>query len=127
VPGDVSSRTNLAPFVAIDLAPTTLNGHVYRLSTRVVSDGRPGKTHGHFEANYSGCTLFHATVTIEPNVHTVPDDTKPTLPRSLVVESQQVVVIERGSADGWRQAKTTMGSMPVVLVQPWAELLASFV
>jgi len=66
VPEAVSRRTTLAPFVAIDLAPTVLNGQTYRLSSRVVSDGRPGPTHGHFEATYTACRLFHATVTIEP-------------------------------------------------------------
>jgi hypothetical protein len=66
VPEAVSRRTNLAPFVAIDLAPVVLNGRTYRLSSRVVSDGRPGRLHGHFEASYSGCRLFHATVTIKP-------------------------------------------------------------
>jgi hypothetical protein len=70
VPEQLSRRTALTPFAAIDLAPTTLNGHTYRLSTRVLSDG-PGETHhqphGHFEATYSACRLFHTTVTIEPN------------------------------------------------------------
>lgn len=45
----------------------------------------------------------------------------------LAVMSQQVVVVDAESADGWRQAKTTMGSMPVVLVQPAGELLAALV
>jgi len=66
VPDAVSRRTNLAPFVALDLAPVVLNGRTYRLSSRVVSDGRPGRLYGHFEANYSACRLFHATVTIKP-------------------------------------------------------------
>jgi len=46
---------------------------------------------------------------------------------ALGVESQQVVLIERSSADGRRRSETTMGSMPVVLMQPGVELLAALV
>jgi hypothetical protein len=45
----------------------------------------------------------------------------------LAVESQQVVPFDCCSADGWRQAETSMRSVPVVLVQPGAKLLAAFV
>jgi DUF1680 family protein len=47
--------------------------------------------------------------------------------QALVVESQHVVVIDARSADGWRQTETSMRSVPVVLVQPGAQLLAAFV
>lgn len=73
VPADLTRRTNLATFAAIDIAPITLNGHTYRLSTHVTSDGRPGPTHGHFEATYTACHLFHTTVTIEPSAQPMPD------------------------------------------------------
>jgi hypothetical protein len=77
VPDDVSRRTSLAPFAAIDFAPTVLNGQTYRLSSHVVSDSRPGPTRGHFEATYTGCKLFRTTVTIEPNATPIPNDAPP--------------------------------------------------
>jgi hypothetical protein len=66
VPEQVSGSQRLAPFAAIDLAPVTLNGKTYRLSTRVTSDSLRGGARGHFEASYTGCKLFHAMMTIEP-------------------------------------------------------------
>jgi hypothetical protein len=65
VPEQVSGSQRLAPFAAIDLAPVTLNGKTYRLSTRVTSDSLRGGARGHFEASYTGCKLFHASITIQ--------------------------------------------------------------
>ncbi len=65
VPEEPSATSRLAPFAAIDLAPVTLNGTTYRLSTRVVSESLHDGVRGHFEASYTGCRLFHAQMTIE--------------------------------------------------------------
>jgi len=43
----------------------------------------------------------------------------------LGVMCQEVVYIEPCSADGWRQTEASMGSVPVVLVDPGLELLVA--
>jgi hypothetical protein len=73
VPEELSANSRLAPFAAIDLAPVTLNGKTYRLSTRVTSDSLRGGARGHFEASYTGCELFHASITIQAVPGVVPD------------------------------------------------------
>jgi hypothetical protein len=66
-----SRRTSMVPFAAIDLAPVELNGRVYRLSTHLSADTTHGKLFGHFEADYSSCRLFGATVTILPSIQPI--------------------------------------------------------
>jgi hypothetical protein len=75
VPDALMRSLRLVPFAAIDLAPVTLNGQTYRLSTRMVSDNLnlPGGVHGHFEATYTGCKLFHASMTIQAVPGVVPE------------------------------------------------------
>jgi hypothetical protein len=65
VPEELSPSSRLAPFAAIDLVPVTLNGKTYRLSTHLTSDSLRGGARGHFEASYTGCKLFHASITIQ--------------------------------------------------------------
>ncbi len=72
VPEQPSGSQRLAPFAAIDLAPVTLNGKTYRLSTHVTSDSLRGGMRGHFEASYTGCKLFHASITIQSVEGAVP-------------------------------------------------------
>ena len=55
-----------ANFAAVDFAPATLNGRTYQLSRHLYAEmpmrGRPTT----FSADYNGCKLFTATVTISP-------------------------------------------------------------
>jgi hypothetical protein len=43
----------------------------------------------------------------------------------LAVVSQQVVVIDSGSADGRILVEASMWSMPVVLMRPWLQVFES--
>jgi hypothetical protein len=67
----------LTPFAAIDFAPVELNGHLYRLSHHIVTEYARGDNTGRFEATYSNCQLFTASVTILPPTQVVPDNTQP--------------------------------------------------
>jgi hypothetical protein len=75
VPPQSTHDFNLTPFAAIDFAPIELNGHVYRLSQHVVSELYEEDDTRLFEATYSGCRLFTATVTILPPTQVVPNPT----------------------------------------------------
>jgi hypothetical protein len=77
VPESSSRDFHLVTFAAIDLAPVELNGHNYRLSRHIVTESSPGDVIGHFEATYSGCKLFTASVTILPPTQVVPDTAPP--------------------------------------------------
>jgi len=57
-----------APFAAIDFAPLLLNGNTYRISRHLLADLANGGSVGRFEADYSGCKLFAATVTLGPAI-----------------------------------------------------------
>jgi hypothetical protein len=72
VPAETSRRSQLVAFAAMDLAPVELNGQTYRLSSHLTADTLPGRLSGHFEADYTQCRLFHATVTIEPGAQPAP-------------------------------------------------------
>jgi hypothetical protein len=56
----------LIPFAALDLAPVTLKDVTYRLSSHLLSERQNGHSLDRFEASYTGCKLFTATVTIGP-------------------------------------------------------------
>jgi hypothetical protein len=73
VPETSTRNFNLAPFAAIDLAPIELNGHAYQLVRHVVSETYRDDITGRFEATYSNCQLFTASVTILPGAQIVPD------------------------------------------------------
>ena len=66
IPPDVAKPLKLAPFAAIDLTPVSLNGRVYQLSHHMVATQPLDNAMGHFEATYTNCHLFTATVTIGP-------------------------------------------------------------
>jgi hypothetical protein len=75
----------LVPFAAIDFAAVELNGRSYRLSHRMVAEtprDRSGKTVDRFEATYSGCRLYTATVTLGP-ASEVPPEGPPPLEESV--------------------------------------------
>jgi|GEM_PF-1794093 len=55
-----------APFASIDFAPVPLNGVAYPLSRHIVAELSGAGSTGRFEAQYSACKLFTATVTIHP-------------------------------------------------------------
>ncbi len=76
VPEAVARPLKLAPFAAIDLAPVTLNGRIYQLSHHMIATQPLGNETGHFEATYTDCKLFTATVTIGPATE-VPATTAP--------------------------------------------------
>ncbi len=67
----------LTPFASIDFAPVELNGQTYRLSRHIVTEYPHGDNTGRFEATYSGCKLFTASVTILPGTEVVPDTPQP--------------------------------------------------
>ena len=75
VPPNVASYRGLADFAAFDFADINLNGRTYRLSRHLLAEVNEGRTIGHFEATYTNCHLFGATVTIGP-AHEIPPDTK---------------------------------------------------
>ncbi len=67
IPEAVARPLKLTPFAAVDLGPVDLNGQVYLLSQHITATDTLGYYgQGHFEATYSGCKLFTATVTIGP-------------------------------------------------------------
>jgi hypothetical protein len=57
---------HLVPFASLELAPVTLNGESFRLSSHLVSDRQNGPFLDRFETTYTNCRLFAATVTIGP-------------------------------------------------------------
>jgi hypothetical protein len=75
IPADVASPLKLATFASIDLAPVDLNGHTYQLSHHMVAEMPITGATGHFEATYTNCHLFTATVTLGPSTEVPPDTT----------------------------------------------------
>lgn len=78
VPQSSTRDFHLAPYAAIDLAPVELNGHSYQLARHIVSETYHEDITGHFEATYSNCQLYTASVTILPPTQIVPDTSQPT-------------------------------------------------
>jgi len=81
VPEDVAKRFKAAPFAAVDLAPVTLNGQTYRLSSRVIAEMPRGKDDGHFEGTYTDCRLFTANITIRPGSTVITEETPNSSPK----------------------------------------------
>jgi hypothetical protein len=73
VPPDQARYRGLADFAAFDFADINLNGRTYRLSRHLLAEVNEGRTTGHFEATYTNCHLFSATVTIGPSTEIPPD------------------------------------------------------
>ena len=63
---DAAEKHGLIPFAAIDFAPVELDKRTFWLSQHVVAEEQHGDWKGRFEANYSACRLFTATVKIGP-------------------------------------------------------------
>jgi hypothetical protein len=60
----------LIPFAAVELTPVALHGQSYQLSSALTSERPNGRLVDRFEARYTGCRLFTATVTIGPAAET---------------------------------------------------------
>jgi hypothetical protein len=56
----------LAPFAAFDFANVDLSGRTYRLSHHLLSEIPQGRSTGRFDATYTDCHLYTATVTLGP-------------------------------------------------------------
>lgn len=69
-----ATRYGLVMFAAVDLTPVELNGKVYQLSSKMVAEVPKGDYMEHFEAAYTDCRLFKATITIRPGSNVLPDD-----------------------------------------------------
>ncbi len=54
------------PFAALDLTPLTLNGVTYLMTRHLYAEQTNGGSIDRFEATYTDCRLFSATVTIGP-------------------------------------------------------------
>jgi hypothetical protein len=65
----------LAPFAAFDFADVDLSGRTYRLSHHLLSEIQADRTTGRFDATYTDCHLFTATVTLGPSTEIPPDST----------------------------------------------------
>ncbi len=63
-------------YAALDLAPLTLNGTTFLMTRRLVSEDPHNGFIDRFEADYTDCKLFTATVTIGPAVE-APDTPAP--------------------------------------------------
>jgi len=68
VPPETASQFHLVDFNTIDFVSTELGGRAYPLSAKMTADVPADGEVKHFEATYSGCHLFTATVTILPGV-----------------------------------------------------------
>jgi hypothetical protein len=66
VTDEVSRKHRLTPFAAIDFAPIEMNGRTYWLSRHMVAETPLGRNSAYFDATYSECHQFTATVTIGP-------------------------------------------------------------
>ena len=68
IPLAIAKSLKDVPFAAIDIAPVTLNGHVYPLSRHMIAtQPMDNNATGRFEATYTRCRLFTSTVTIGPS------------------------------------------------------------
>jgi len=66
VPVDIASQRHAVPLGTIDLTPTDLGGATFYLSTDVLADISKDKSTYHWEATYTNCRLYTATVKILP-------------------------------------------------------------
>jgi hypothetical protein len=79
---EIAKNQRMAEFAAVDFAQVTLNGRVYQLARHLYSEVPKGRNLTTFTADYTGCKLFTATVTIRPGpdsegVHDAPPETLP--------------------------------------------------
>ena len=71
--GPAAEAHGLIPFASIDLAPVALGGSEFQLSSHLLSERRNGRFVDRFEASYTNCKLFTATVTIGPAEEVAPE------------------------------------------------------
>lgn len=64
LPSDIAKRLKLAAFASVDLAPVSLDGRMYQLSQHIIAEMPVGNATGRFEATYTHCHRFSATVTL---------------------------------------------------------------
>lgn len=78
LPDDIARPLKLATFASIDLAPVELSGQTYQLAHHMIAEmplGNPtgrSEATGHFEATYTNCHRFAATVTLGPSAEVPP-------------------------------------------------------
>jgi hypothetical protein len=66
VAGRYAEQYRLVPFAVLDFTPLTLNGMTYLMTRHLYAEEPNGGSIDRFEAEYSDCKLFTATVTIGP-------------------------------------------------------------
>lgn len=76
LPPETAKQLKLATSAAVDFAPVQLEGHTYQLSQHLVAEMPVGNATGHFEATYTNCHRFAATVTLGASTE-VPSDRSP--------------------------------------------------
>jgi hypothetical protein len=74
VPPETASQFHMVDRNTIDFVSTELGGRTYPLLAKMTADVPADREVKHFEATYSGCHLFTATVTILPGVAPVTGD-----------------------------------------------------
>jgi hypothetical protein len=65
---EIAAQFQLVDFNTVDFVSVDLGGRSYPLSAKMTADVREDGEVRHFEAVYSGCHLYKATVTILPGV-----------------------------------------------------------
>ena len=73
VPPDMAKALKLATFASIDLAPVDLNGRMYQLSHHLVAEMPLSGATGRFDATYSNCHRFTASVTLGSSAEVPPE------------------------------------------------------
>jgi hypothetical protein len=74
VPAETASEFHLVDSNTIDFVSTELGGQAYPLSAKMTADVPADGEVKHFDAVYTGCHLYKATVTILPGVSPVTED-----------------------------------------------------
>ena len=74
VSAEAAEKFHLASNAVIDLAPVALGGRTFWLSRRLTAEEAVGPRAARFQAAYTGCHLFAATVTIGPATEVEPGD-----------------------------------------------------
>ena len=69
-----AEERGIAPFASIDFGEVELGGKTFRLSRHMLSESWQGRFTLRFDATYTDCRLFTATVTIGPVMDWAPGD-----------------------------------------------------
>ncbi len=73
VPLSESQSRNLATFAAVDFAALNLNGSTYRIPAHILGMREMGQDLNYFDAHYTSCKKFDATVRILPGYGIAPE------------------------------------------------------